>query len=73
MIQRRSGTLWLLSLLSGSKRSLSHFRKFELTAEGQEYVKMMFSYEDNYTVLQKYEHIGLKQNVLRSITLHIIT
>ena len=27
----------------------------------------------NYTVLQKYAHIGLKQNLLRSITLVIIT
>ena len=26
-----------------------------------------------YTVLQKYAHIGLKQNLLRSITLDIIT
>ena len=27
----------------------------------------------DYTVLQKYEHIGLKQNLLRSITLDITT
>ena len=27
----------------------------------------------SYTVLQKYEHTGLKQNLLRSITLDIIT
>ena len=31
MIQRRSGTL---GQLSGSNRSSSHFREFELTAEG---------------------------------------
>ena len=29
--------------------------------------------EDFYTVLQKYAHIGLKQNLLRSTTLDIIT
>ena len=48
MIQRR--TLRLRNLLSGSKRSSSHFREFELTAEGQEHMKMTFSYEDNYNL-----------------------
>ena len=33
----------------------------------------MVSYVPLYTVLQKYAHIGLKQNLLRSITLDIIT
>ena len=32
-----------------------------------------FTISFNYTVLQKYAHIGLKQNLLRSITLDIIT
>ena len=30
-------------------------------------------FQDIYTVLQKYAHVGLKQNLLRSITLDIIT
>ena len=47
MIQRRSGTYLGQNLLSGSNRSSPHFRKFKLTAEGQEHVNMTFSYEDN--------------------------
>ena len=33
--------------LLGSNRSSSQFRESELTAEGQEHMKMTFSYEDN--------------------------
>ena len=47
-VQRRLGTLRLWNLLSGSNRSSSQFRESELTAEGQEHMKMMLSYEDNW-------------------------
>ena len=40
-------TLGLLNLLLGSNRSSPHFREFELTAVGQEHIKMTVSYEDN--------------------------
>ena len=48
MIQRRSGTLGLWNLLSGSNISSSHFRELELTAEGHEHIKMTFSYDNNW-------------------------
>ena len=35
--------------------------------------KVNYNREINYTVFQKYAHIGLKQNFLRSTTLDIIT
>ena len=34
---------------------------------------LWYSENKNYTVLQKYVHIGLKQNLVRSTTLNIIT
>ena len=36
-------------------------------------VKSFTDIFNDYTVLQKYAHIGLKQNLLRSTTLDIIT
>ena len=47
-VKRRSGTLCVWNLLLGSNRSSSQFCESELTAEGQEHMKMTFSYEDNW-------------------------
>ena len=46
MIQRQSGTLCLQNIVSGSKLFSLYFREFQLTAEGQEQMKMMCSYKD---------------------------
>ena len=37
------------------------------------FTAILFQQMHTYTVLQKYAHIGLKQNLLRSTTLDIIT